>query len=89
MTERATRRSRLRASACDCGALAALHVLAGLQPCLTFDIERRPMDAADSIMGAVLAELAELRQEIARQEDALAAMRRTVLAQRLRGSADA
>ena len=51
--------------------------------------DARPMDAADAIMGAVLAELAELRQEIARQEDALAAMRRTVLAQRLRGSADA
>lgn len=76
MIERATRRSRLRAAERDRGALAALHVLAGLHPCLTFDIERRPMDAADSIMGAVLAELAELRDEIARQETALDAMRR-------------
>ena len=89
MIERATRRSRIRAAVRDRDALAALHLLAGLHPCITFDIDVRPMDAADAIMGAVLAELAELRQEIARQEDALAAMRRTVLAQRLRGSADA
>lgn len=56
-------------------ALRALGLLAGLHPGLTFDLDARPMVAAEAIFDAVQAERRELLDEIEQLRQAAESLR--------------
>ena len=57
--------------------IQALDFLAGLHPCLTID--GPPMAVAERIFDAVMAERSALKEEIARQEQALEGLRQALM----------